>query len=142
MLTFQHTPTFEASTSLPHSCTLLAFSSSLELARAIKEGLAPWEKRKLVMNIMMISSKVMLSYHKYSCAIELDYSFYVIVLRYELAYSLYVMILTCRTSGLIIHITYMSRIRAKLRWRFIVLLGCAQVLCLSIRRVKDLGGFG
>jgi len=87
VLTIQHTPTFGASTSLPHSCTLLAFSSSLELARAIKEGLAPWEKRKFGMNTMKISSKVMLSYHKYSCAIELDYSFHVLILTYELAYA-------------------------------------------------------
>ena len=116
----QHRPTFGASTSLPHSCTLLAFSSSFKLARAIKEGLAPWEKRKLGMNIMKISSKVMLSYHKYSSAYELDYSFHVIILTYELAYSLYVMILTCSTLCLTIHMTYMSRSRARLKWRFIV----------------------
>ena len=30
------------------------------------------------------------------------------------------MILTCKTLCLIIHITYMSRIIAKLRWRFIM----------------------
>ena len=59
-------------TSLPHPYTVLAFSTILELARAIKEGLAPWGKRKLGMNIMKISIKVMLSYHKYSSAYELD----------------------------------------------------------------------
>jgi hypothetical protein len=68
----------------------------------------------------------MLSYLQYSNAYELDYSSHVIIMIYELAYSLYVMILTCRTLCLIIHITYMS----------------AQVLYLSIRRVRDPGEFG
>jgi hypothetical protein len=68
----------------------------------------------------------MLPYLQYSNAYELDYSSHVIIMIYELAYSLYVMILTCRTLCLIIHITYMS----------------AQVLYLSIRRVRDPGEFG
>ena len=72
---------------------------------------------------MKSSSIVMLSYLQYSNAYELDYSSHVIIMIYELAYSLYVMILTYRTLCLIIHITYMSRIRAKLRWWFIVPLG-------------------
>jgi hypothetical protein len=42
------------------------------------------------------------------------------ILIYELAYSFYVMILPYRTLCLIIHIVYMIRIRAKLRWWFIV----------------------
>jgi hypothetical protein len=71
------------------------------------------------MNTRRISSKVMLSFYEYSCAIELDCS-HVIILTYELVYSLYVMILTCATLCLTIHMTYMSRSRAKLRWRFIV----------------------
>ena len=71
-------------------------------------------------NTMKSSSIVMLSYHLCSSAYELDYSFHVIIMIYELAYSLYVMILTCRNLCLIIHMTYMSRIRAKLRWRFIM----------------------
>jgi Ni/Fe-hydrogenase subunit HybB-like protein len=62
----------------------------------------------------------MLSFYEYSCAIELDYSSHVIILTYELVYSLYVMILTCATLCLTIHMTYMSRSRAKLRRRFIV----------------------
>jgi hypothetical protein len=66
----------------------------------------------------------MLSYHKYSSAYELDYSFHVIILTYELAYSLYVMILTCLTLCLTIHMTYMSKSRARLRWRFICLRVC------------------
>ena len=49
----------------------------------------------------------MLSYHKYSSAYELDYSFHVIILTYELAYCLYAMILTCSTLCLTIHMTCM-----------------------------------
>ena len=59
------------------------------------------------------------TYH-YSFAIELEYSFCVLMLAYELAYSFYVMNLAHRTLFLIIHTTYMIRIRAKLRWWFIV----------------------
>jgi hypothetical protein len=40
------------------------------------------------MNIMKISSKVMLSYYEYSSAYELEYSCLVIIMIYELAYSL------------------------------------------------------
>jgi hypothetical protein len=73
------------------------------------------------MNNTMISSIFKLSYHTYSNAYELEYSFiHVIIMTYELAYSLWVMIITCLTLILIIHITYMSKIRAKLRWRFIM----------------------
>ena len=72
------------------------------------------------MNTRRISSKVMLSFYKYSCAIELEYSFHVIIMTYELAYNFYAMILTCATLCLIIHITCIIRSRAKLRWRFIV----------------------
>ena len=72
------------------------------------------------MNTNRISSKVMLSFYKYSCAIELEYIFYVIIMTYELAYSFYAMILTCATLCLIIHVTCMIRSRAKLRWLFIV----------------------
>ena len=81
------------------------------------------EENLLGMNTIKCSSKYLLSYHLYSSAYELDYSFHVMILTYELAYSLYVMILTCSTLCQIIHITYMSRIRAKLRWRFIMPLG-------------------
>ena len=75
------------------------------------------------MNTMIISFEILLSYYQYSCAIELEYSFYVIIMTYELAYSSYVMNLAYRTLSLIIHTTYMIRIRAKLRWRFVVLSG-------------------
>ena len=70
-------------------------------------------ERKLSMNTKRISSKVMLSYYKYSCAIELEYSSHVRILTYELAYSLCVMILTCATLCLTIHIIYISRSRAR-----------------------------
>ena len=72
------------------------------------------------MNTMKSSSIASFSYYQYSNAYELDYSSHDIIMIYKLAYSLYVMILTCRTLCLIIHIIYMSRIRAKLRWQFIV----------------------
>ena len=78
------------------------------------------EEIHLGMNTMKSSSKVLLSYYQYSCAIELEYSLHVIIMTYELEYSLSVMILSCATLCLTIHITYMNRIRAKLRWWFIV----------------------
>ena len=81
-------------------------------------------RRKATLGMHIKSSSiVMLSYLQYSNAYELDYSSHVIIMIYELAYSLHVMILTCRTLCLIINMTYMCRIRAKLRWRFIMPLG-------------------
>ena len=65
------------------------------------------------MNTKRISSKVMLSYLQYSSAYELEYSCLVIIMIYELAYSLCVMILTCSTLCLTIHMTCMSRSRAR-----------------------------
>ena len=62
---------------------------------------------------MKSSFKVLLSYHLYSCAIELEYSCLVIIMIYELVYSLCVMILTCSTSCLVIHMICMSRSRAR-----------------------------
>ena len=91
------------------------------------------EEKHLGMNTMKISSKVLLSYLQYSCAIELEYSFHVIILTYELAYNLYVMILTCSTLCLTIHITYISRSRA---WSEVVVcrsFGFAHILaCRSV----------
>jgi hypothetical protein len=99
------------------------------------------EDRIIGMNTSMVSSKVMLSFHIYSCAIELEYSFHVIIVTYELAYSLCVMILICSFDMIIsyeldysfyviissyrilflnFHAIYLMRIRAKLRWRFVV----------------------
>jgi hypothetical protein len=75
----------------------------------------------LGMNIMKISSLVMLSYLLYSNAYELEYSCqHVIIMTYELAYSLWIMIVTCSTLCLTFHTICMMRIRAKLRWRFVV----------------------
>jgi hypothetical protein len=61
-----------------------------------KGRLVSLEERILGMNnTNMFSFKFNLSYLLYSCAIELEYSFHVIILTYELTYSLCVMILTC-----------------------------------------------
>ena len=91
------------------------------------------EENLLGTNTIKCSSKYLLSYHLYSSAYEIEYSFHVIIMIYELAYSLYVMILTCSTLCLIIHITCMSRIRAKLRWWFIVPSGVPMsYVCRSI----------
>ena len=78
------------------------------------------EERHLGMNTMKSSSIALFSFYQYSYVYELDYSSHVIILTYELAYSLCVMILTCATLCLTIHMTCMLRIRAKLRWWFIV----------------------
>jgi hypothetical protein len=90
------------------------------------------------------SFKVLLSFYQFSCAFELEYSFHVIILTYELAYSFYVINLTCRTLCLIIHITYIIRSRAKLRWWFIVPLGLPMsYACRSIglESYGDMGSF-
>ena len=62
----------------------------------------------------------MLSCDFYSYTYELEYSYCVIILTYELVYSLCVM----KVAHLCLktHITYIIKIRAKLRWQFIVLL--------------------
>ena len=62
----------------------------------------------------------MLSCYIYSHTYELEYSCYVIILIYELEYSLCVMRIAHLTLFLNTHITYIIRIRAKLRWWFIV----------------------
>ena len=69
---------------------------------------------------MKSSSKFEFLYHSYSNAYELEYSFHVIIMIYELAYSLDILILTCSTLCFNIHITYMSRSRARLGWWFVV----------------------
>ena len=56
------------------------------------------------------SNMFLLSFHHYSCVYELEQSPYVICLTY-------------RTLCLNVHTTFMVRIRAKLRWRFVVPLG-------------------
>ena len=93
-------------------------------------------------NTMNSSSIVMLSYHLYSSAYELDYSSRVIIMIYELAYSLCVMILTCSTLCLIIHMTCMGRSRARVEVTVHRSFRFAHVLCLSIYRVRVLGDMG
>ena len=103
-----------------HLLYSFSFSSSIvSKERATWRACLLGRKATLGMNIKS-SSIVMLSYLQYSNAYEIDYSSHVILMIYELTYSLYAMILTCRTLCLIIHMTYMSRIRAKFRWWFIV----------------------
>ena len=78
------------------------------------------EEEILGMNINMGSSKVMSSLYYYSHTYELEYSYCVMILIYELVQSLCVMRVAHLTLCLNNHITYTIRIRAKLRWRFIV----------------------
>ena len=80
-------------------------------------------ERDLGMNKINHFSKVLFLTYHYNHTYKLEYSLYVMILAYELAYSFYVMNLTCRTLNITIHITYMIRIRTKLRWRIVVLLG-------------------
>jgi hypothetical protein len=85
------------------------------------------------MNTIKNSSKVLLSYHLYSSAYELEYSCLVIIMIYELAYSLCVIILTCSTLYLNIHMICMSTIRARVEvvvhcsFRFAHILACRSV---------------
>ena len=94
------------------------------------------------MNTMKSSSKVLLSYYQYSCAIELEYSLHVIIRTYELEYSLSVMILSCATLCLTIHITYMNRIRTKLWWRFIMPSGVPMSYACRSVGLESQGGVG
>jgi hypothetical protein len=115
-------------------------------------------------NTTMFSSKFKLSYLLYSFAIELEYSFHVIILTYELAYSLCVMILTYsydmilayeldysfyarvssyKTLCLNIHTICLLGFRAKYKWRFIMPLGMPKFFtCRSVGSgtAGDLGG--
>ena len=86
----------------------------------------------------------MLSYDIYSHTYELEYSYHVIILIYELVYSLYVMKVAHMTLCLNTHITYITGIRAKLRWWFIVPLGVPKFFtCRSVGSGSrgDLGSF-
>jgi hypothetical protein len=74
------------------------------------------EEEILGMNINIGSSKVMSSLYYYSQTYELEYSYYVMILMYELVQSLCVMRVAHLTLCLKNHITYIIRIRAKLRW--------------------------
>ena len=95
-------------------------------------------------NTMKSSSIVMLSYHLYSSAYELEYSFHVIIMIYELAYSLCVMILTCLTLCLIFHMYCMSRSRTRVEVVVHHSFGVAYILaCQSIglESQGDIGSF-
>jgi hypothetical protein len=75
----------------------------------------------------------MVSYDNYSHTHELEYSYCVMILIYELVYSLYVVRIAHLTLCLTNHITYIIRIRVKLRWWYIVLLGVPKFFtCRSI----------
>jgi hypothetical protein len=87
------------------------------------------------MNIFMKSSSIFKhSYHSYSGAYELEYSFLVIILIYELAYSLDIMILTRSNLCYNIHMTCVSRSRVRLGWQFVVPSGLPIFFtCRSVR---------
>ena len=93
------------------------------------------------MNSTMSSSKVLLSFY-YSSAYELEYSSHVIILTYELAYSLCVMILTCSTLYYIIHMTCMSRSRARVEVAVHCSFGFAHILAYRSVGSKSQGDMG
>jgi hypothetical protein len=106
----------------------------------------------------------MFLFFTYSCAIELEYSFHVIILTYELAYSLCVMVLTClydmilvyelvhspyarvslyKTLCLNIHVICLLGFRAKYMWWFIMPSGMPKSFTyrsVGSRTAGDLGG--
>jgi hypothetical protein len=101
------------------------------------------EERTFGMNNTMSSSKVWFSFH-HSSAYELDYSFHVIFLTYELVYSLYIMILTCATLCLTMHMTCMSRSKARLRLWFVIPSGLSMSYayqCVGSKSRGDMGSF-
>jgi hypothetical protein len=81
-------------------------------------------------NTTIFSSKFKLSYLLYSCAIELEYSFHVIILTYELAYGLCVMILTCLYDMILAY---------ELDYSFYTRVLSYKILCLNIRTICLLG---
>jgi hypothetical protein len=75
----------------------------------------------------------MLSYDNYSHTYELEYGYCVMIMIYELVQSLCVMRIAHLTLCLTNHITYIIRIRVKLRWRFIMPLGVPKFFtCRSV----------
>jgi hypothetical protein len=90
-------------------------------------------EKNLDMNKNYLFSKVMPSIYQYSYVYELEYSPSDIILIYELEYSFYVMIMSNKTLSLIVHTMFMSRIRIKLRWWFIMSSGMPKSLtCRSV----------
>jgi hypothetical protein len=109
------------------------------------DSLSPWKKSYFGMNNTMKSStQFLLTYHTYSSAYELEYSFHVIIMIYELAYSLDILILTCSTSCFNIHMTCMSRSRARVgvavhrSFRVTYILACQSV---ELESRGDIGSF-
>jgi hypothetical protein len=84
----------------------------------------------------------MSSSYEYSLRFELEYSHVDIFMIYELEYSPYVMFISYSAQCFIVHTMFMNRFRLMLRWWFIMLSGYAQVLYLSICRVRDWGDLG
>ena len=77
------------------------------------------------------SNMFLFLFYQSSYAIELELSSYVIHLTYE-------------TSCLIVHTTYMFRLRPKLRWRFVVPSGMPKFYAcrsVGVRVLGDLGSF-
>jgi hypothetical protein len=75
----------------------------------------------------------MLLYYIYSHTYELEYGFCVMIMIYELVQSLCVMRIAHSTLCLTNHITYITGIRVKLRWRFIVTSGVSKFFtCRSV----------
>jgi hypothetical protein len=96
-------------------------------------------------NTLKSSSKFKFSYHSYSNAYELEYSYlHVIIVIYELVYGLDVMILTCSTSCFNIHMTCMSRNRTRVEvvvcrsFRFAHILTCQSI---GLESRGDMGSF-
>jgi hypothetical protein len=77
-------------------------------------------EKDLGINKIKLFSKVLFFTYHYSYAHDLEYSSCVMILAYELEYGSYVMNLAFRTLCLTFHTIYMMRIRAKLRWRYVV----------------------
>ena len=101
------------------------------------------EEEILGMNINMGSYKVMSSLY-YSHTYELEYSYFIMILIYELVQRVCVMRVAHLTLCLNNHITYIIRIRAKLRWRFIMPSGVSKFFtCRSVGSGTrgDLGSF-
>jgi hypothetical protein len=135
-----HTPHWAT----PHSpLSLVLLFSCIRARPSHLRGIGSLEEKILGMNINMGSSKVMSSLY-YSHTYELEYSYYVMILIYKLVQSLCVMRVAYLISCLNNHITYIIKIRAKLRWRFIVPLGVPKFFtCQSVgsRTRGDLGSF-
>jgi hypothetical protein len=69
-------------------------------------------------------------------------SIYQYSFAYELEQNSYIMFVAYRTLCLIIHTTFMIRIRAKLRWRFIVLSGVPKSYAYRSVGSESRGDFG